>query len=479
MALLWADNFDNYGFDETYMLDGIYAEVRDMTLQPDPDTLETGNALYMTFGSFDSPTLRFALPTALDTVGFSCRVYLVGLPTTSNQLPVVVGLRNTSNANQCGIRIETDGRISAVRGHTGNGTVLGTTAAPAVTAHAWHHVETKIFLSATVGTVEVRVNGVTVLNLTGQNTLGATGSCTQTITGCPTFDQVSGWPTYFKDLIWWDTTGSSNNDFLGSCHVYSLIPDGDTSLNWSASFGATGNNLIDGTIPSNVLTATGRLDVDGSENIQIDGVYYRPTAGSVDAGTPAGTSSNPWLVAQGTDTETDLVNLHAAINGSGTPGTTYSTALTAHSTVDAVGLNATQILLQPVDQTTSTYSCTETMANASFASSTMNVYGPQDLSYISADNPAPAAAVFTVSNLPADIVSVKALLPVVRAKKIDGGDGNVQMGLTGTLTDLGANRPITTAFTYWWDVSELSPDTGAAWTPVETDAVKLQIDRTT
>ena len=104
---------------------------------------------------------------------------------------------------------------------------------------------------------------------------------------------------------------------------------------------------------------------------------------------------------------------------------------------------------------------------------------PNDADFISAGDPPPSPAVFTVSNLPPDIVGVKALIPVVRARKIDGGDGNIQVGLTGTATDLGADRPITTAFTYFWDVSELSPDTAAAWTPVEVDAVKLQIDRTT
>jgi hypothetical protein len=50
----------------------------------------------------------------------------------------------------------------------------------------------------------------------------------------------------------------------------------------------------------------------------------------VNAGTPAGTLANPWLVALGVSTATAWANFSAAINNSGTPGTQYSTALTAH-----------------------------------------------------------------------------------------------------------------------------------------------------
>lgn len=103
---------------------------------------------------------------------------------------------------------------------------------------------------------------------------------------------------------------------------------------------------------------------------------------------------------------------------------------------------------------------------------------PNDSDFISAADPPPALSEFTVGDLPPDIVGVRALLPVVRAKKIDGGDGNIQTGVKGTLTDLGEDRPITTAFSYWYDVSELSPDTAAPWTPLEVNNAKLTINRT-
>jgi hypothetical protein len=104
---------------------------------------------------------------------------------------------------------------------------------------------------------------------------------------------------------------------------------------------------------------------------------------------------------------------------------------------------------------------------------------PVDTTYISAGDPPPAAYEGGLSNLPADVTSVKAVQTVVRAAKIDGGDGNLQVGIiSGASTDTGADRPITTAFTYWLDVFETDPATGVAWTPVAVDAAEIQIDRT-
>lgn len=74
--------------------------------------------------------------------------------------------------------------------------------------------------------------------------------------------------------------------------------------------------------------------------VSIDGIYYRWTSGSVNTGTPAGTSSNPWLVALGLQTVDSYTNLANAINLSGVAGTDYSTAVTEHPSVMATGYTA-------------------------------------------------------------------------------------------------------------------------------------------
>ncbi len=110
---------------------------------------------------------------------------------------------------------------------------------------------------------------------------------------------------------------------------------------------------------------------------------------------------------------------------------------------------------------------------------------PPSTTYISAeDAPLPSPYVAELEDLPADTTSVRGLITYVRAAKVDGGDGTLQVGLIsdpdGTpATDLGADRAITTAQTYWRDVSELDPATAAQWTPTAVNLAQLQIDRTT
>lgn len=104
--------------------------------------------------------------------------------------------------------------------------------------------------------------------------------------------------------------------------------------------------------------------------------------------------------------------------------------------------------------------------------------------YLDAPNPPPAAYEGTFAHLSGDITSVKCLMTMVRAAKVDGGDGSLQVGLISSpasapATALGANRPITTAQTYWRDVIELDPKTAAAWLPAAVNLAEIQINRTT
>lgn len=364
MAIIWADNFDNYGLDETKLLDGIYAQVAGGTsLETDPDPSATGRCMRINQGSdsvgfIRAGEFRKSYGLSLTTAGFSFRMWMPNLPASIQEL-FGWAITDINNEGQVVFRVLSEGSIQVGLGDMSTGTkpnyptILGTTSGPVLTAGAWNHIEIKAVADEAAGTVEVRVNGVTVLSITGADTIADTGS---------TYNQVSFYNVdlngsvsgsyYIKDLILWDTSGSQNNDFIGTAHIYTLLPDADDTLTWTPSTGATGWDLVDEQSPVS------------------------------------------------------------------------------------------------------------------------------DADYISAGDPPPAPNVFTVTNLPPDVVSVKALIPVVRARKIDGGDGNVQIGLTGTLTDLGTDHPITTAFTYYFDVSELSPDTSSPWTPVETDAVKFQIDRT-
>lgn len=89
------------------------------------------------------------------------------------------------------------------------------------------------------------------------------------------------------------------------------------------------------------LEATGAI-VNGNV-VVIDGIYYQWTNASVDAGTPAGTAGNPWLVALGASNAAALQALYKAVNSSGAPGVDYSTALVINANVQAYAYAANDL----------------------------------------------------------------------------------------------------------------------------------------
>jgi hypothetical protein len=144
---------------------------------------------------------------------------------------------------------------------------------------------------------------------------------------------------------------------------YRVDKDGTRTLlqggifgNGAVSMAGTGNI---GTTPQYMFLADGSLLYLYVENgyalgtlsgvpanndvVRVDSTYYKFTNASVNAGTPAGTLANPWLVALGGTTTAAWENLGDAFTGKGVPGTSYSTALTANASVQTVGTTAASV----------------------------------------------------------------------------------------------------------------------------------------
>lgn len=117
---------------------------------------------------------------------------------------------------------------------------------------------------------------------------------------------------------------------IGETPEYCFVTDGGTLYVYIANGFAI--NSLTGTAANN-------------DTVTLGTVYYKFTNGSVNAGTPAGTVGNPWLVALGATNLLSFTNLANAINATGVAGTDYSSALTAHTTVEAMGFTST---LMPV-----------------------------------------------------------------------------------------------------------------------------------
>lgn len=232
-----------YGTNTAYMLNGRYAEVVGAAIVDDPDTNITGNVLQLNDGDY----IRHTLPAFTDVSGCALRYHTSGFPPLATSVHQIIQFMSSDGSTpHVTIAASADGYIQAYRGNSGTGTLLGQSGTPSLVTGAWQHIEAKVLISDTIGTVEVRVEGVVVLSLAGQDT--RSGGATSDVYSIK-HDYVSHvgqeYDMYLKDFAYWDDAGTLNNDFMGSIGVYELIPNGDTSLTWSLSSGSTGFSLID------------------------------------------------------------------------------------------------------------------------------------------------------------------------------------------------------------------------------------------
>ena len=285
MALLFCDGFDHYG-TTARMTDGVYADTSGCSLNTVGPRTGT-HALFCNSGA----DLRRVLGGAKTTVGIGGAFDWPSLPISSNSQRIF-DWRSADNYQQVVLYIQPTGTISAVR----NGTHLGTTAAPALTAGAYHHIEAQVFFSNTVGTIEVRVNGVTVLSLSGLDTVTApTGAeCSAVVYGG---GSAGGGPgCYLDDIYCYDTSGSYNNTWIGDRRVLTLFPNANTATaDWTPVGAATGYECIDEANPDDDTTyinaaTIGLVSQFGLQNLPagvslINGVVLVERARKTEAGT--------------------------------------------------------------------------------------------------------------------------------------------------------------------------------------------------
>lgn len=120
------------------------------------------------------------------------------------------------------------GVIRVKRGAYNIGTTLGDSVSDVITEGQWQYIECKVFLDNTNGTVEVRVNGNTVINLSGiDTTAGAT--IPDNIRIGASNGQVAGRRGDWDDLYVLDGVtvagANPNDDFLGDVKVVTCRPD--------------------------------------------------------------------------------------------------------------------------------------------------------------------------------------------------------------------------------------------------------------
>lgn len=218
------------------------------------------------------------------TFGFACR--MVAYPSTTITRNIGV---SASGQMLAGIFFTPTGAVAAYRlsgaGGAGGGTLLGTSAAGVMLPNVWHYVEWEWVISATVGRMTVKVDGVTVLNLTGVNTLtGAVANADEWYLD----NQGGNGSIQFDDL--YEDDGAAA---IGPRRVDTLRPTADTATKqWTPDTGTVNFSRVNANLAQSVTfvqaSVVGNLDLYDIADLSttpavIDAVQYSMFAQKTDA----------------------------------------------------------------------------------------------------------------------------------------------------------------------------------------------------
>lgn len=226
------------------------------------------------------------------------------------------------------------------------------------------------------------------------------------------------------------------------------VPNDDNYM--QASYTAASGYLTFGAIPLN------------NETVTFDGTTYTfETAFSNTAG----------KVLIGVSVSASIDNLAAAINGDAGAGTVYGTGTTSSSngTAENIGNQQMYAYANTAGVAGNSIATTETLSDGAWTSATLTG---------GADIPSPSS--FTIQRLPAQTTGVRAVQFVTRARKTDSGPCQIQTSLVtaDASTANGADRTVSTTFTFYSDIIEEDPSTSSALTPSTFVGAKVRIDRT-
>lgn len=217
MALIFMDGFDHYATaDITRKWNSIvgtsgYVYIASGAGRRGGAALQVNNASYV-WKNFA------AVPTVI--VGFAYKP--AALYASVNTNTDIVDFTDGSIVH-VSVHPQSDGSLKVYRGEAT--TLLGSSAAGVLTVGNYNYIEAKVTISDTAGAVELRVNGVAALTLSGIDTRNAgNGTVDGVMFGGSVGVNVN---MYFDDLYICDTSGAHNNDFLGDVRIEPFFPSAD------------------------------------------------------------------------------------------------------------------------------------------------------------------------------------------------------------------------------------------------------------
>lgn len=146
---------------------------------------------------------------------------------------------NSAATRQVAFRFHTDGSLGAYRSTT----LLGSSAAAALSLNTWYTLEIEIVISDTVGRITVYLDGVSILNLTSQDTRNGAPTTVDNI-WLGAIDGLGVGAAQFDDLYVTDSATKPT----AALRVETLRPDSDgATLNLTPSAGSDHFAVVDET----------------------------------------------------------------------------------------------------------------------------------------------------------------------------------------------------------------------------------------
>jgi len=172
---------------------------------------------------------------------------------------------------------------------------------PILTQLSWHQFVAKIFISNTVGTIEVRMDGIAtpIINLTGLDTQnGGAGNISRLVVGetiaLTSPSAVLNSQSRVMDIAIWDNDGNSPSGWVGDVRVDDYTPSGaGTTTQWTPLSGTNFSNVDEAAADYDVTyvgtTTNGYIDTYAMNNVthnppNIYSVSPNVVAKKVDAG---------------------------------------------------------------------------------------------------------------------------------------------------------------------------------------------------
>ena len=162
---------------------------------------------------------------------------------------LTTALTMNTNSGQVGLGWLNDGKLRAVRGHFAASTFNSPTelgvASTVLSAATWYYIELRVFIDDTAGQFELRINGVSEINLSGIDTQMSTDNFVSSLLLMGGDGSTNRW----YDDLYVRTSSASTAEaggFLGDIKVKPFYPNADgTYSQMTPSTGTTHNTLVD------------------------------------------------------------------------------------------------------------------------------------------------------------------------------------------------------------------------------------------